>query len=45
LITKSDLAFKVIAIECGFAESSTFYRAIARWFNMTPQALRQSKNK
>lgn len=45
LIQESDLAFKVIAIECGFAEPSTFYRAIGRWFNMTPQALRQSKNK
>jgi len=44
-IQESDLAFKVIATECGFAEPSTFYRAVNRWFNMTPQALRQSKIK
>ena len=41
LIQDSNLAFKRIATELGFAESSTFYRAVNRWFNMTPQAIRQ----
>lgn len=40
-IQGSNLAFKSIAAELGFAESSTFYRAVNRWFDKTPQALRQ----
>ena len=43
LIKETDLAFKAIALQLGFAESSTFYRAINRWFNKTPQTLRQEK--
>ncbi|MGB0941921.1 MAG: AraC family transcriptional regulator ligand-binding domain-containing protein [Marinomonas sp.] len=44
-IRHTDLAFKVIALQLGFAEPSTFYRAINRWFNKTPQALRQESKK
>ncbi len=40
-ITETDIPFKRIANELGFAEASTFYRAIKRWFNTTPQTLRQ----
>lgn len=45
LIKETDLAFKVIALQLGFAESSTFYRAVNRWFNKTPQFLRQEKKR
>lgn len=41
LIRNTDLAFKIIAIQLGFSEPSTFYRAVSRWFSSTPQVLRQ----
>lgn len=45
LIKETKLPFKVIATQLGFAEPSTFYRAVKRWFNNTPQALRQTHQK
>lgn len=41
LIFLTNRSLKDVAIELGFAESSTFYRACHRWFNDTPKALRQ----
>ncbi|GAA6135367.1 AraC family transcriptional regulator [Oceaniserpentilla sp. 4NH20-0058] len=40
LIFMTNRSLKDVAIELGFAESSTFYRACHRWFNDTPKALR-----
>ena len=42
MIAYSEIAFKKIALELGFAEASTFYRAVNRWFKCTPKALRQA---
>ncbi|EAT13109.1 AraC family transcriptional regulator [Bermanella marisrubri] len=42
LIIKTDRSLKQIAEDLGFAESSTFYRACHRWFDCTPNELRQS---
>jgi len=44
LIFLTNRSLKDVAIELGFSESSTFYRACHRWFNDTPKALRL-KNK
>ncbi|MFY0640607.1 MAG: AraC family transcriptional regulator [Bermanella sp.] len=40
LIFNTHKSLKEVAMELGFAESSTFYRACHRWFNDTPSALR-----
>jgi len=40
LIFMTNRSLKEVAIELGFSESSTFYRACHRWFNDTPKALR-----
>lgn len=43
LIFLTNRSLKEIALDLGFAESSTFYRACHRWFNDTPKALRQKQ--
>lgn len=42
LILHTHKNLKNIAIELGFAEPSTFYRACNRWFGMAPNALREN---
>lgn len=43
LIFNTHKSLKEVALELGFAESSTFYRACHRWFNDTPNALRSKQ--
>ena len=45
LIIQTDKSLKAIAIELGFAESSTFYRACHRWFGITPNTMRLNNNR
>ena len=40
LICKTNKSLKEVAIELGFSESSTFYRACHRWFDETPNVMR-----
>jgi len=42
LICKTDKSLKEVALQLGFSETSTFYRACHRWFQQTPVSLRQS---
>jgi len=44
LIFHTHKSLKEVALELGFSESSTFYRACHRWFNDTPNALRAKQN-
>lgn len=41
LICKTRKSLKEVALDLGFSESSTFYRACHRWFEETPHVLRQ----
>jgi AraC-like DNA-binding protein len=45
LICKTHKSLKEVALDLGFSESSTFYRACHRWFDQTPSAMRLSLNK
>jgi AraC-like DNA-binding protein len=38
----TDLPMAQIAAEAGYAEKSSFYRAVRRWTGMTPQDIRSS---
>jgi AraC-like DNA-binding protein len=40
LICKTHKSLKEVAADLGFSESSTFYRACHRWFDQTPNAMR-----
>ncbi len=40
LIYRTKKSLKEIALDLGFAEPSTFYRACHRWFDQTPNAMR-----
>ncbi len=40
LIKQTNKSLKEVAIDLGFSESSTFYRACHRWFDNTPNAMR-----
>lgn len=42
LICKTDRGLKEVASELGFSESSTFYRACHRWFQQTPNIMRNN---
>jgi len=41
LICKTHKSLKEVALDLGFSESSTFYRACHRWFDQTPHVMRQ----
>jgi AraC-like DNA-binding protein len=41
LICKTHKSLKEVALDLGFSESSTFYRACHRWFDQTPNSMRQ----
>jgi AraC-like DNA-binding protein len=43
LICKTHKSLKEVALDLGFSESSTFYRACHRWFDQTPNAMRHPK--
>lgn len=43
LICKTHKSLKEVALDLGFSESSTFYRACHRWFDQTPNSMRTSK--
>lgn len=43
LILHTNKSLKEVAMELGFSESSTFYRACHRWFDETPNVLRKHK--
>jgi AraC-like DNA-binding protein len=45
LICKTHKSLKEVALDLGFSESSTFYRACHRWFDQTPNVMRLSLNK
>lgn len=45
LIFNTTKSLKEVAMELGFSESSTFYRACHRWFDDTPNALRSKAQK
>lgn len=42
LICKTHKGLKEVALDLGFSESSTFYRACHRWFDQTPNSMRQT---
>lgn len=44
LILHTHISLKKIAMELGFSESSTFYRACNRWFGIAPNAMREHNN-
>lgn len=44
LICKTHKSLKEVAAELGFSESSTFYRACHRWFDQTPNSMRNQPN-
>ena len=41
MICRSHKSLKEIALDLGFAEPSTFYRACHRWFDVTPNVMRE----
>lgn len=44
LICKTQKSLKEVALDLGFSESSTFYRACHRWFDQTPNVMRNPKD-
>lgn len=41
LICRSSKSLKEVALDLGFSEPSTFYRACHRWFDQTPNVMRE----
>jgi AraC-like DNA-binding protein len=41
LLANTDLSLSKIALELGYKEQSSFYRAFTRWFNETPSENRR----
>lgn len=42
LICRTQKSLKEVALDLGFSEPSTFYRACHRWFDNTPNAMREA---